>query len=131
MRMLAVSILVSMLFSNLLLSKGFGYNDMVQFCKNKKSPITGRQFNGKRASKNIMGLVAGKYIYPRHGALLLFRDNYYIIQLPSNRNGIHGTDGDDLLARGGIVGGCSKEQLSEAIHRNGLDVKSFKLVKRY
>jgi hypothetical protein len=35
------------------------------------------------------------------------------------------------MGSGGILGGCSKEQLSEAIQKNSLSANKFKLIKRY
>jgi len=126
-----IPLLLSLLFLNSVSAKGFGKDDMVKFCSDKKSPITGKQFNGDRANKTVMKMVAGKYSYPNGGALLLFLNNNYVLKLPKNSNGIHGTSADDLMASGGILGGCSKEQLSEVMRENGLKSLYFKLVKMY
>jgi len=126
-----ISILFSLVFTNLTQAKGFGKDDVANFCRDKEAPTTGKQMDGKDASNTVLNLIAGKYSYSNGGALLLFTNNYYIIKLPSNRDGIHGTSGDDLIASGGILGGCSKEQLSEAITNNSLNAGSFKLLKRY
>ena len=110
--------------------KGFGKKDIDRACLNQdKPPKDGMQFDGKKADAKIMQLKAGKYKY-NGGHLLLFRNNHYILQLPKDRDGVHGTDGPDLLASG-IVGGCTKEQLSEAIQNNNLKERSFELIKRY
>ena len=112
--------------------RGFGKSDIDAFCaKSAFKPAHGMQPDGKNASRAIMQFQPGKYSYPDQGALLLFADGHYLLQLPRNRNGVHGTDGKDLLASGGIVGGCSKEQLSEAVQNNRLQASSFQLVKRY
>ena len=63
--------------------------------------------------------------------MLLFSNNNYIVKLPSDRKGTHVTSNDDLMASGGILGGCSKEQLSEVMAENGLTAGLFVLVKRY
>jgi len=108
--------------------KGFGKSDIDGFCSTHSHQVAhGTQF----IETGIMRLQPGKYSYPGQGALLLFANGHYLLQLPLNRNGIHGTSGDDLLASGGIVGGCSKEQLSEALQNNQLQVSSFQLIKRY
>ena len=126
-----ITMALFLLSVNSVQAKGFGKKDIVNYCSSKKLPTAGKQFNGISADKMVMNLLAGKYSYPNGGALLLFTNNYYILKLPSNRNGIHGTSTDDLIASGGILGGCSKEQLSEAVSKNKLTAKSFKLLKKY
>ena len=112
--------------------RGFGKSDIDRFCaKSGHQPVAGQQFDGRSADVEVMRLQPGKYSYPDQGALLLFPDGHYLLQLPRNRDGIHGTAGDDLLASGGIVGGCSKEQLSEAVQKNRLQPSSFERIKRY
>ena len=132
MKKIYTTILLLSLFSlNTASAKNFGKDDIVKFCTDKALPTAGKQFNGERAIESVLNMKAGKYSYPNGGALLLFSNNNFILKLPKNRNGIHGTATDDLLASGGIVGGCSKEQLSEAIRENSLKSVNFKLVKRY
>lgn len=126
-----IVLVLSFFFLNTVSAKGFGKNDIVKFCSDKSMPIAGKQFNGGNANQSVLKMVAGKYSYPKGGALLLFSNNNYILKLPKNRNGIHGTSTDDLMASGGILGGCSKEQLSEAMSENGLKAIYFKLLKRY
>lgn len=110
----------------------FSKSDIDRICANSRhSPTHGIQFDGQRANVAVMRLRPGKYGYLGQGALLLFANDHYLLKLPRNRNGIHGTNGDDLLAGGGIIGGCSKEQLSEAIQNNALQVSSFRLIKSY
>jgi len=113
-------------------AEGFGRADVDNFCENitnKAKP--GLQFDGKKADEKIIQLKPGKYKYPKKGMILLFENNHFLLRLPSDRDGIHGTDGDDLIASGGIVGGCSKEQLSEVFQNNKLDIKTLKLIKAY
>lgn len=111
---------------------GYGKDEIDSFCSRiTNKPQLGIQFDGKEASPMIMQLAPGKYEYPNQGALLLFPNKHYLLQLSSDRSGIYGTDGDDLLAKGGIVGGCSVEQLSEAILNNSIRIDSLKLVKPY
>ncbi len=126
------AVLCLSLFSVEANAKGFGKADIDNFCAkstNKAEP--GMQFDNKKANINIMQLKPGKYQYPNKGMLLLFKNNHYLLKLPENRDGIHGTDGDDLIASGGIVGGCAKEQLSEAFQKNQLNIKTLKLIKLY
>ncbi len=94
-------------------------------------PEAGYQYDGQKASDKILQMASGKYAYPNGGAMLVWPDARYLIKLPSTRKGVFGTDGDDLLASGGIVGGCSREQLSEAIRKNELRVENFMQVKAY
>ena len=124
-------LLLSIFSLNSASAKGFGKDDIVKFCSSKAMPIAGKQFNGQGAVQSVLDMVAGKYSYPNGGALLLFSNGNYILKLPKNRNGTHGTSTDDLMASGGILGGCSKEQLSEAIQENSLTNMNFKLLKRY
>lgn len=102
----------------------FGQPEISQFCKepDRAQPEKGMHFNGRQADAKILGLPPGKYETVRGGRIEIFENNHYLVQLPSERNGIYGTDGDDLLARGGTVGGCSLEQLSEAIENNKLEL---------
>ncbi|MEM6598357.1 MAG: hypothetical protein AAF635_09325 [Cyanobacteria bacterium P01_C01_bin.69] len=61
-----------------------------------------------------------------------FPDGQFLLKLPSDgRTTIYGTDGSDLLAQGGIVGGCFSEQLSEMVVNSSLDVDAFVLVNAY
>ena len=114
--------------------KSWGKADIDNMCnKPSKTPVpaAGWQYDGNKASSAVMNMSFGKYTYPNGGMMLVWPDERYLIKLPSTRKGIFGTDGDDLLASGGLVGGCSLEQLSEAIARNDLDFGSLKQVKAY
>ena len=115
-------------------AKSWGKPDVDSMCDrptDTPKPKTGYQYDGNKASKDVMNMTSGRYSYPLGGALLAWPDNRYLLKLPSSSKGIYGTDGDDLLVKGGIVGGCSKEQLSEAIARNELTLSDFTLVKAY
>ncbi len=130
-KILIVSSLAVLTLSNSF-AKGFGKDDIINFCKDKPTPLIGKQFDGKKASKSVLSMVAGKYAYPGGGAMLLYSNGYYLLKLPTNHGGIvTGSDGPDLMASGGILGGCSKEQLSEVILKNHLNIKHLKLVKKY
>jgi len=114
--------------------KSWGKPDIDSMCDRPTDtprPKPGYQYDGDKASEAVMTIAPGMYSYPLGGAMLVWSDNRYLIKLPSSRKGIFGTDGDDLLAKGGLVGGCSLEQLSEAISRNDLTFGDFKMVKRY
>lgn len=112
-------------------AKRYSKSDIDRMCsQNKSTPKKGIQFNGKRANKTILNLKAGKYTYP-NGMLLLYSSGHYLLKVPRSNKGLHGTSANDLMGSNGILGGCSKEQLSEAIQSNGLSPYKFKLIKRY
>lgn len=114
--------------------KAYGFDDINQMCKGVKNlPKPNMQFDGKPVDKRVMKMKAGKYSYPNNGGVLLFLNDNYLIKLPKSDGPrtIYGTDGDDLLAKGGIVGGCFREQLSEALRRNKMDFDKLELVKEY
>ncbi len=115
--------------------KGYGFEDINKMCQNVSSkPERGMQFDGNKANPKILNMPAGKYIYPDNGVLVVYKNDNYLIKLPRKGNegiAINGTDGDDLLIMGGIVGGCFKEQLSEVIRKNNLELERFTLVKAY
>ena len=128
----AVVSLSSTALSEMSQDQGYGKSDIDRFCDTAVSETEqGVQFNGKKADETVLEMTSGRYSYPGGGALLLFGNDRYLIKLPNGYNGIYGTDGDDLLAAGGIVGGCSKEQLSEAVQNNDLEPDEFDLVERY
>ncbi len=110
----------------------YGKDDIDEFCAGSTNkPQPGMQFDGKEASLAVMRLAPGKYEYPNEGILLLFLNKHFLLRLPTNRNGIFGTDGDDFISTEGIVGGCSAEQLSEVILNNNIRIELFELVKPY
>jgi len=107
---------------------GVGKADVDKLCETSTNdPIPGKQFNGKLAATEVLIMQPGRYSYPNNGALLLFADKSYLVRLPDTRQGIYGTDGDDLLMAGGIVGGCHIEGLSEVFERNKLTFGDFEL----
>lgn len=106
--------------------QGVSKADVDKFCQQERTqPIRGMQFNGKPVSPKVSAMQPGRYNYPDNGALLYFPDRSYLIRLPETRNGIYGTDGDDMLMAGGILAGCFVEQLSEIFELNGLDIDRF------
>jgi len=127
-----IYLIVSVITFDMLVAKSFGKIQINNFCNIKSTIIQkGIQPDGKIANKNIINLDAGKYIYPNSGVLLLFKNNNFMLKLPQNITKMSGTEGNDFLVSGGIVGGCSKEQLSEAISKNALNISAFRQVKRY
>ena len=128
---LTLSTLIVIVSIQTLEAKRFSKSDIDKMCsQNQSIPSKGKQFNGQSANKTVMNLKAGKYSYP-NGMLLLYSSNYYLLKIPKSKNRVQGTDGNDLIGAGGILGGCSKEQLSEAIQSNKLSIDKFKLIKRY
>jgi hypothetical protein len=109
--------------------RGLEKSDLDVMCaKSASKTKPGVQFDGKRADAAVMAFRPGVYGYPEQGGLILFENSHYFLKLPKNTSTVHGTDGDDLLA-GGIVGGCSKEQLSEAMQNNNMQAAFFRPVK--
>ena len=102
-----------------------------EFCDERENqPQPGMQFDGKAASAEVLALTQGLYTYPNEG-LLIFIAGRYVLQLPTTRQGIYGTDGDDYITRSGVVAGCSAEQLSEAIANNNISLSSLQLIRAY
>jgi len=96
------------------------------FCTQARTqPTKGVQFNGKSVSRDVLAMRPGRYSYPENGALLYYPDQTFLIRLPDTRKGIFGTDGDDMIMSGGVVGGCFVEQLSEIFERNELAFEAF------
>lgn len=111
--------------------RGVGKKDIGDFCAksiNRNEP--GVQFDGRKADPRALELRPGKYVYPHEGGLLLFKEGYFLLKLPLGRSKTIGTDGDDWLAPG-IVGGCSSEQLSEALQNNDMQISNLEPVKYY
>lgn len=128
---LTLSTLVLMGSIQTLEAKRFSKSDIDNMCsQNQSIPTKGMQFDGKTAVGSILNLKAGKYTYPG-GMLLLYSSNRYLLKVPKTGKALKGTDANDLMGAGGILGGCSKEQLSEAIQNNGLSIHKFKLIKKY
>lgn len=115
-------------------AQGYGKDDINEMClsDNVTTPETGMHFDGSEASAAVLALAPGRYDYPDQGAMLFYPDGQFLLKLPEDgRSNTYGTDGSDLLAQGGIIGGCFAEQLSEAIANNSLEVDAFVLVNAY
>jgi hypothetical protein len=90
-----------------------------------KPPAPGQQFEGGAADPAVMAFKPGVYNLDkdRDGAKLYLYDDgsYYLMMGRTGRSAtvMRGTEGDDLMAAR-MLGGCSREQLSEALGRNGL-----------
>lgn len=89
-------------------------------------PAQGVQFDGKPAPKAVMDMAIGEYSGRNGSALYLYHHNRFLLRFPGGVTEIKGTGGDDMIAPG-MLGGCSREQLSEALSANGLDPAGFKL----
>jgi len=97
---------------------------IAEFCATSENkPQPGMQFDGKAASPTVLELAAGIYVYPDEGVLIITEEKHYFLQLPTTRQGIYGTDGDDYIIGSGVVAGCSAEQLSEAIANNSISTE--------
>lgn len=111
--------------------RAYGQSDIDRFCAQTITPLQpGFQYDGIAATPAVMQLSPGRYEYPDGGILLLFPDKHFLLKLPDSNRTIYGTDGDDLLVGQG-VGGCSAEQLSEAIANNSLSLDTFVPVRLY
>lgn len=115
--------------------RAYGKEDIDQFCEEpeRSTPQPGIQFDGEAASPEVMALATGRYEYPNEGVLLYFANKHFLLRLPKMEEGdvMYGTDGDDLFDTSGLVGGCSPEQLSEALVKNGISVDSLEFTKPY
>lgn len=106
-------------------------NAIDEFCEGRENlPQPGIQFDGQAASPAVLDLAQGIYTYPNQGILISVLGRY-VLQLPTDRQGIYGTDGDDYIVGSGVVAGCSAEQLSEAIANNNLILDDFQLIRAY
>lgn len=98
------------------------YDDIASFCDGKqKPPQRGVQWNGDRAERAVLTFTAGDYRMDGDADvwLWLYKDGTYFVQVGRNSSVTYGSDGDDMI-EGRRVGGCSREQLSEILKRNGL-----------
>lgn len=95
-------------------------SEITSFCEGKpKLPQRGIQWDGKLADSAVMLFRAGEYELDfRSGVWLwLYNDGSYYLHLSRRSSVSFGTDGDDVI-NGRRVGGCSREQLSEALKKN-------------
>jgi hypothetical protein len=99
--------------------------DIREFCEdspNVTPPAKGVQFDNQPADPNVLQFRAGAYKFgkPRNAmGLTLYEDGAYFLFLDAQTSSSFGTDGDDFFDTR-LVGGCSREQLSEALKRNGM-----------
>lgn len=94
-------------------------SDITAFCEDKPKPKRGEQWNGEPADTAVMLFRAGDYELDfRRGVWLwLYHDGSFYVNL-SRRTGVSfGTEGDDVID-GRLIGGCSREQLSEVLKKN-------------
>lgn len=111
--------------------KEYGKEHIDAFCAEQVNgkprsapPAPGLQFDGKPADKAVLGLAPGEYLGKAGSAFFLYDDGRFILYVPEGTSEIHGTGGDDFMAPR-TIGGCFREQLSEALRTNELDVKAF------
>lgn len=95
-------------------------SEIAEFCENvAKPPQRGKQYNGEDADPQVLLFRAGDYELDfRKGVWLwLYQDGSFYVNL-SRRTGVSfGSDGDDMI-EGRLIGGCSREQLSEILKKN-------------
>lgn len=87
-----------------------------------KPPAPGVQYNGEKANPNVMIFKSGAYIFGKtrqNMGLVLYEDGTYYLMVDPKAGAVFGTQGRDYIS-GSTVGGCSREQLSEALIRNQL-----------
>lgn len=95
-------------------------SEITSFCEGKpKPPERGIQWDGDSADSAVMLFRAGEYeLDARRGIWLwLYHDGTYYLHLSRRTSVSFGTDADDVI-EGRRVGGCSREQLSEALKKN-------------
>lgn len=93
-----------------------------KYCEDpaRHKPIPGQQFQGGEADVAVLGFMPGTYKLGDKGAMLyLYKDGSYYLKNNDRNPVTRGTGGDDLMSEG-MLGGCSREQLSEALGRNEL-----------
>ena len=89
-----------------------------------------------------MQLAPGRYAHPGRAALVLYPNGRYFVRPPLSEREINGTltsvremnataTTDLFLPMIGVIGGCSVEQLSEAIAENELSIDMFELTRPY
>ncbi len=87
-------------------------------------PAPGLRFDGEPADKSVMALAPGNYSGANGAMIHLYDTGYFLISMPENTNDLKGTGGDDFMAPR-TLGGCSREQLSEALDLNALQISGF------
>lgn len=97
-------------------------SEIAEFCEDVPKPAQrGKQYNGEDADPQVLLFRAGDYELDfRKGVWLwLYHDGSFYVNL-SRRTGVSfGSDGDDLI-EGRLIGGCSREQLSEILRKNDI-----------
>lgn len=102
-------------------SKDMDMRALHDFCKDDDRaapPAPGKQFTGDAADPAVMVFKAGEYKLDDAGStLVLNTDGSYVLSLGSGYNPVFGSDGDDMM-KGRVLGGCTREQLSEVLSKN-------------
>lgn len=124
MRFVAMACSLVLLSTSALAESSLGREEVEAFCADSgraQPPSVGMQFDGATADLRVMTLQAGRYSLPENAGVLLFDSDAFIVRIKDYSGPANGTDGDDMLAEGGLVAGCSREQLSEVMVKNALD----------
>ena len=129
MRFLFAACSMVLFSTSVFAESSLGREDVEAFCAEPgraAPPAAGTQFDGVAANDLVMKLPAGRYDLPENAAVLLFENGSFIVRVKDYYRPVNGTDGDDMLAPQGLVGGCSREQLSEVMAKNELDAALLK-----
>ena len=124
MKYVSIALCLLVLAQPALAESSLGREDVEEFCADPsraQPPSTGVQFDGQPADERVMAVAAGRYELPENAAVLVFDSGAFLVRVKDYSGQVLGTDGDDISAPGGLVGGCSLEQLSEVMAKNGLD----------
>lgn len=98
------------------------HEDIAFFCEGKPAPQKkGVQWDGAAADRAVMAFRSGEYVLDggKGVRLWLFQDGTFFVNLSKATGLSFGSDGDDLI-EGRLVGGCTREQLSEVLKKNSI-----------
>lgn len=103
------------------------YNEvMKKFCSGPSKTKVRAQKDNKFFKKvepveGIGSLGTGVHELDEDGAEIhVYEDGRFMLQLSPKHFGVRGTSYDDYMTSGQRIGGCSAEQMSEAIKNNGI-----------
>lgn len=129
--LLFMAFLAVFLSSPAFAGKEYGKENIDAFCAEQVNgkprsvpPAPGLQYDGKPADRSVMDLAPGEYFAKDSAAIYLYDNGHFLLYIPENASETSGTGGDDFMAPR-TLGGCSREQLSEALTVNGLDISGF------
>lgn len=131
LNLLFIAFLAVLLSAPAFAGKEYGKENIDAFCAEQVNgkprsgpPAPGVRFDGKPAEKAVMDLAPGQYSGKDSSAIYLYDNGHFLLYMPEGATETSGTGGDDFMAPR-TLGGCSREQLSEALAVNGLDVAAF------